>query len=119
MKKTLAAVAVIVALCAPLASQAFTIRGQPDCGEWVTARQNTQRNTFASLRNETWVIGYMSGIVMGAGEKIAGDPMGKYSNEQIYLYVDNFCRANPLKRAGDAVIELIVNDAVEAGKQKQ
>jgi len=84
-------------LAQPVFGQALF--GNFDCGQWVSAKTETRK---------AWLLGYMSGLSSGT------NPDGKQmdwlnkvnSAEQIYLFADNYCRANPLRKIEFAAIAL-------------
>ena len=87
MKRKLLAAAIIMATSMP--AMAFRTFGIPDCGEWVKQQSDS---------NKAWVLGYLSGI--NAAEPSRSDALSKVSSaDQIFLWMDNYCRANPLSYA--------------------
>jgi hypothetical protein len=77
-----------------------TYFGGYDCGEW-----------FTKPHSKTWLLGYLSGVNVGTvgqmGFPLNYDPLGKLnSSEQAYLWMDNYCRANPLKTVLDGALHL-------------
>ena len=67
--------------------------GNVDCGRWV-------KNQTAI--NKTWVAGFVSGLSLqyAATNPNARDPLGDLTSfEQINVWLDNWCRDNPLKDA--------------------
>lgn len=93
----------IFALCCALASTTALAQGGPvifgdfDCGGWVKANSPTSR---------TWLLGYLSGVNFKAATK-STDPLDKINSaDQIFLWMDNYCRANPLKTVQAGANEL-------------
>lgn len=85
----------LIALFLCLACQpasAVLARGAPDCGEWFKTDPAEQ------LRTKSWLIGYLSGI--NTGFRIEKQRDFNYfdnaTNAQIYLWMDKYCRDNPL-----------------------
>jgi len=81
----------------------YTSFGAVDCGEWVN--QSKQ-----SPATRTWLLGYMSGL---AGMHNLNDhldnPLQKINSaQQIYVWMDNYCQKNPLKRVSDGGIDLFI-----------
>lgn len=68
--------------------------GDYDCGEWFTKRNVAK----------AWLLGYLSGInAMAADEKKRYDPLSNLNSaDQAYLWIDNYCKANPLKQLNAA-----------------
>lgn len=94
-------------------AQAATVMGMRSCGKWIEARsENTpSRKGWASLAAEAWLVGYMSGLADG----LSIDFLKGTDGSSLYLWVDNYCRSNPLKDTADAGYEL----AKELIKQKR
>lgn len=83
-------------------SSTSTMIGQPDCGAWVRSNRQSDR---------AWLLGYLSGInqMNNAANKKPTDPLGALkSADQIFLWMDNWCKANPLKKVGEGGAELFV-----------
>ncbi|TSP13931.1 hypothetical protein [Cupriavidus campinensis] len=111
MKNTLAAVAAILTLCAPLAhadgSTGTTTFGRSDCGQWIASPTETKK---------AWLLGYLSGTNMwndmqiqyrSGGKDMGPDILGRVqSADQIYVWMDNYCRANPLRDVTDGAFIL-------------
>ena len=75
----------------------ISIMGNTDCGTWINQKRAVDR---------FWVSGYISGInAVRSTEK--NDILKKIqSGEQVYLYIDNYCRDNPLKEVQNALNSL-------------
>lgn len=85
------AIAVLVLLICPTgqAQDSGTVIGESDCGQWIKGMRNPVYRA--------WLLGYVSGLNSGVGKQY-GNPLGKISSaEQIYVWMDNYCRANPLR----------------------
>lgn len=98
MKKTLICCALLASVLSP--AHAFFTVGVPDCGQWIKSPNNNHK---------AWLMGYMSG--MSAMHTIHApsikDPLEQLSSaEQMFLWMDNYCRANPLKQVDDGAIQL-------------
>jgi hypothetical protein len=107
MKKTLGMLAVGLMLSGVVnTASAVTIRGASSCGDWVQEQnKNSDWNT-----NHTWLIGYLTGIAIGTNK----DFLKGTDNPSIYLWMDNYCRQNPLKDMADGGLDLFF----ELKKQK-
>ena len=75
------------------AQHGVLIRGLADCGIWVSARANQP----ASARFETAIQAYINGLSMASGIDIWTWGGNNMSEQQAYLYVDNYCRNHPLE----------------------
>lgn len=101
----------IICLCAfafsqaVLASDARTVLrpGDNSCGSWVEARQKDRKLV------QYWYIGFISGINMESKK----DHLAKIDAASAYLWMDKYCRENPLKdiveASGALFIELKKN----------
>ncbi len=96
MKRSILAL-IALSLTAHSAS-ALTIRGARSCGDWVQGR-TADRNTHA----EAWLVGYLSGRAVASGV----DLLKGTDNPSLFLWMDNFCRAQPLKDIEDGASELV------------
>jgi len=75
------------------AAQSFWVETAEDCGEWVKARKLKR-----SSPHEARLVGLLDGMAVGRMVEIwkaQGSPMGK---EQVYLWMDKYCQANPHSR---------------------
>lgn len=84
---------------------AIEIKGIGDCGEWV-ADKNKNNNE----RNKDWLLGYMSGLASASFT----DVLANTSYQSIFVWMDNYCNANPLEHVSSAGITLFF----ELKKQK-
>lgn len=73
--------------------------GKYDCATWFTKEPA-----------KDWLLGYLTGVnFILADAKKGFDPLSKVNSaEQIYLWVDNYCKANPLKTVHSAANELYI-----------
>ena len=86
--------AVLVACVAP-SFAGFRTFGDYDCGQWFKAPQA-----------KTWLLGYLTGM-NGALADNDFDPLAQLNSpEQAFMWMDNYCKANPLKRVSDGGDEL-------------
>lgn len=112
MKKITAAILLAIAASS---AQAYAIRGTPSCGEWIEGRSNAKGSASGSpeawnaLTDKMWYLGYLSGLAAGA----KSDFLRHLDNDSIFVYTDNYCRANPLKNLAEAGFSL----ALEAAKR--
>ena len=97
-KKSIALVAIALTTLSTQAP-AVTVRGARSCGEWVEHRQE---KTMSTLATEAWVVGFLSGIAIVRDK----DFLKETDAPSIFLWMDKYCKANPLKRTNDGGIEL-------------
>lgn len=84
-------------------AQSGTIFGGYDCGQWTNRRKPHPM--------ESWVAGYLSGL--NSMHDLAGlkpnDPLDELNSlDQAFVWLDNFCKANPLRKVDGAVLELFL-----------
>src|SRR5437879_4113822 len=87
---------------------AVQVRGSRSCGIWVKDREDGRRTgrMSGSTLNNTWLVGYLSGLAFGAGKEFWGKAnANNLDNESVFLWMDNYCRANPLKDIDDGAVE--------------
>ena len=104
MKKMISALLVVFAIGSMFStsSMAVTVRGSPSCGEWVETSKKP--DGWPHLANQRWLVGYLSGIATG----LEIDFIKKADNASMFLWVDNYCKANPLSYADDAGVKLVM-----------
>ena len=117
MRSTLCAVFLTVTLAWSGAAFAYDKTGAADidplglmsCGKYIQLQQNVQ-NKKASvdelIQNEQfmiWVDGFTSGINM---TKRGKDNLFDRDKASIRLYIENYCRANPLNNTVQALMKL-------------
>ncbi len=62
-----------------------------DCGDWIQARQQNR-----SVVLESYIIGYLGGFSSGSHREFWSADGRNISREAVYLWMDNYCRSNPL-----------------------
>jgi hypothetical protein len=81
-----------VLLAVSLPASAYEARGARSCEGWRQFRQDEREGyALSSQIYQTWLIGYVSGIVAGSGMDFLTDT----DNEVVFRMVDAFCGANP------------------------
>lgn len=103
MKYLCALLAASVLLGSSHPALAVESRGARSCSQWQGYRQDKiEGNALNSAIYETWLVGYLSGIVAGAGlDFLAGS-----DNETVFRMIDDYCHAHPqmnLATAGTSV----------------
>ncbi len=81
------------------------VRAEPDCAMWMTPDTAARE-----LENKAWLIGFLSGANMAFSLDADRKPFNYFeglTNGQIYLWMDNYCRANPLSSTLYGVGELM------------
>jgi hypothetical protein len=68
-----------------------TMFGVPDCGKWIVNHTESQKG---------WLLGFLSGLASMDTTKDVLDSLD--SADQIYLWTNNYCQANPLSTLNEA-----------------
>lgn len=63
---------------------AITVRGAPSCGNWF--------EDATRIGSKHWLNGFLSGAAAQKGEDI----LGVVDADSVFLWMDNYCRNNPL-----------------------
>jgi hypothetical protein len=85
----------------PTALNALTMQGIPNCAAWLQIRSSGR-----AVEATSWLLGFLSGISLGTGREFWDIPNKTLAPEQAYLWMDNFCQANPLKSVLDGAYQL-------------
>lgn len=75
-------------------SVANGVRGNPNCAKWLQPD-----DAFSELANKAWLIGYLSGVNIGLATDERRKPFDYFenvTNEQLFLWMSNYCRTKPL-----------------------
>jgi hypothetical protein len=87
------------------AASSERVREDPNCAAWVKPETNAPE-----LDNRAWLIGFLSGANMAFSlnaDHKHFNYFGGITTGQIYLWIDNYCRTNPLSSAMYSVGELV------------
>jgi len=87
--KVRSALVLVAMLIVPFEAQAVKVFGNPDCGKWIN-----QSNEL----HKAWLLGYLSG--MTSAWEGTEDVLRDLSADQAFLWMDNYCRRNPLEKVG-------------------
>jgi hypothetical protein len=91
----------VLLLGVSFSASGVTIRGTPSCGKWVEDRA---QKGWGAINSQSWVLGFLSGVAAATEKEI----IKGIDNPSIFLWIDNFCKANPLKDVADASHELVL-----------
>jgi len=73
--------------------------GEPNCGQWVSRKREPDK---------AWLLGYLSGVSLWQVARPKTDFLKQVSSvEQIFLWMDNYCKANPLSFLSDGGDRLV------------
>lgn len=107
MKSKLIAALITLAVSSPVF--AGTTFGMADCGQWLNDTQAQKQH------NQYWVMGWLSGVNNSFNSDTPkGQTPPNYlaqlnSANQVFLFIDNFCRANPLETVMVAADQLMAD----------
>ena len=68
-------------------AQAVEVRGTPTCSGWIK-----QKGTLQGSGNKGWLVGFLSGVAVESDK----DFLLGTDSDALFLWVDNYCQANPL-----------------------
>jgi len=72
--------------------------GTVSCGKWTASRSGEDYS--AKIAEEQWALGFLSGVGFEGSGKY--DPLNGVDAEGVLAWLDNYCRANPLKSVATA-----------------
>ncbi len=78
-----------------------TLSGNFDCAQWV------KMPTVA----KPWLLGYLSGINTMTADMKANppkDPLAKATPDQSFMWMDNYCKTNPLEKVSAGALKLYI-----------
>jgi hypothetical protein len=90
MKKTIAAIVFFISTITN--AQLIYVEGNPNCGSWLEARTAKMASNL-----ESFVLGYVNGLAVGRSIDIWRFKKSSVSREQLYFWMDEYCRKNSLK----------------------
>jgi hypothetical protein len=88
---------------------AITVRGSSDCGQWLQRQEDGVKHVY----DIAWLVAYLSGISIGAGIEFWDRPSGSVSPDQVHVWMNNYCQANPLKDVSDGAMVLFYEVTLE------
>jgi hypothetical protein len=71
------------------------------CADWIEARTSKRADIL-----EGWTMGTLNGLALGYGLEFWRSPKGRIEPNQAYLWLDNWCRQNPLSVAVTGIVRL-------------
>ena len=106
-------IAVGLALWATGASAEYAFLGQGgfSCGRWQQGRRTKEPTSFTA---QAWVLGYLTRANYSGDTSLTAGT----DADGVFAWIDNFCRANPLKDIADAAEYLVAELQVQARKAK-
>lgn len=71
--------------------------GARSCGDWLKYKPTGEDKAWPRMVAESWLVGYLSGIAVGVGK----DALKGASASSLFVWMDNYCQANPLDDIDD------------------
>jgi hypothetical protein len=102
MRMIAVAAALVFTISAASAQPSVFVMGDVNCGKWIEGR--TQRT---ALNLEGFVQGFLNGLAQGTGIEFWDVGGNRVSNSQVFLWMDNYCRTNPLSNVYAGATALI------------
>ena len=81
-------------------SAPYTTFGGTDCGKWITVTTSAR---------QAWLLGFLSGLAFLHARKDFKpvNPLDSVSSaEQMFVWMDNYCKTNPLGNVTEGAVEL-------------
>ena len=103
------AIAVAMATTSSSSAEGIYVEGLLDCGRWLDGRKQN-----ASIAIEHYLVGLLNGLSLSSGVEFWRAGGVSIGREQVYYWMDNFCRADPLSTVVRGSIELINQRTVGA-----
>ncbi len=73
-----------------------------NCGDWVTQRQE---GPAQSIKLRGYVVGYINGLAIGRAAELWRANGDVLSQDQVFLWIDNWCKENPLETLDRAIFQ--------------
>lgn len=89
--KKINAVLLLVGLLVSTGATAVSTMGNTSCGRWVKDRSASSLRD--QLAGDSWLIGYLNGVAAWSDVDI----LNQVDGESLMLWMDNYCKANPLE----------------------
>ena len=107
MKYAIMVLALLCVLARPTAAQnGLLLPGFDDCGTWIERR--TGNDVRLRQLSERSVVAGLTGMSLASRPIMDfwSSEKGKLTTSQVFLWMDNYCRKNPLKSVLDGVMKL-------------
>lgn len=101
--------ALMMVTTSQLRAEGIYIAGVVDCGSWIKARTTNVSEIF-----EGYLVGMMNGLALGSGVEFWFASGAQLKEEQVYLWMDKYCRENPLSSLVPGTVKLM-NENTENG----
>jgi hypothetical protein len=95
-----------------LRAEGVYVTGVVDCATWVQSRSQKTSQIL-----ETYVVGVMNGLALGSGVEFWYSTGSKLEPGQVHLWMDKYCRENPLNSVVTGTIALMNEHTGAAYKQ--
>jgi hypothetical protein len=104
LRTALAATSLLIALSItkPVRSQPILLEGSVNCADWIKARTQDRAEYL-----EHYLLGLLNGLALGSGVDFWRAGGIRVSRQQVFLWMDNYCRSKPLSDPLMGAIDLI------------
>lgn len=106
--KILTVMLIVLAIGYSANSHAVILLGTPSCGQWVAGRTKDSQQASEVVQHikgeqyKSWLMGYLSGLAaISNAVKNDVDVLKGAEAESIFLWMDNYCKTNPLDTLSD------------------
>ena len=111
-KIILALLSLILLLVTLNVSANSTTLADSSCGTWVSSREDAKNTTDIMKAviegdKEFWILGYMTALAVATDAITHKDLLKNVDANSIYLWLDNYCKANPLKYISEGGLALM------------
>jgi hypothetical protein len=92
----------LIAGAADAAEFIYMGHGTRSCSSWTIDRRAP---SITKIADEAWILGFLSGV--GATSDLALNPLKDVDSNDVFVWIDNYCRAHPLEdieKAGEAFV---------------
>mgnify|MGYP003400498538 FL=1 len=86
------------------AHAATTLIGTRTCSDWIKSRSTEKSPNLTKLNNETWLLGYLSGLSSGSGK----DALKNTKNSYIFTWMDTKKKKNITDNISDGGVYLFL-----------
>lgn len=109
MKKLILAAFAVSAVFNSAGTHAQTVTARTSsCGVWAK-----ERGDKTDGYQKAWLIGYLSGLSAATGVEFWRKDGHSLDNESVFLWMDKYCRENPLKLISNGARELFIEHTLK------
>ncbi|MER9393872.1 MULTISPECIES: hypothetical protein [unclassified Mesorhizobium] len=95
-------ISALFSISGAVAEGSISTLGAIDCGKWVEARSGRKAISF-----EAYLVGFLDGVAFGSQTEFWMADGRQINAEQTYLWMDKYCRENPLTEIVNGAYKLM------------